>query len=163
MRFNVDNFRTFPELFKFTTLITTIFLIFSIAAPRDQPPGTTFIWISAILAIIVDCFCIMVIGFDLTSHLFPQQSYLNWQLMECIFSSLFSINFFISIWLCVNSKSFSDSPMAYSLAATFCLANFVQHTLNVIYYVRIWMQKQRKSMHVIDPETVGNPSYGVAT
>jgi len=36
---------------------------------------------------------------------------------ECIFSSLFAINFFISIWLCVNSKSFSDSRTAYSLAA----------------------------------------------
>ena len=160
MHFNVDRFRTFPELLKFTTLLTTIVLMLCLAAAHDQPAGTTFVWITTILAIVVDCICIMAIGLELEQTLFPNHSFLNWALVECIFSSLFSINFFISIWLCVNSKAFSDSRTSFSLAATFCLANFVQHTLNVLAYIRIWIAEQRKAMQVIDPQGMGNPSYG---
>ncbi|KAL7079547.1 hypothetical protein ACQ4LE_001765 [Meloidogyne hapla] len=160
MQFNLDRFKTFPELLKLTTLITTILIMISLSAARSQPPGTSFIWISSLLAIIVDCLFILTIGLELEKSLFPYKSLLNWPLVECIFSSLFSINFFISIWLCFNSKSFSDDKTPYSLTATFCLANFVQYTLNIIYHVRTWIAEQRREMQVIDPRGVGATSYG---
>nr|CAD2207886.1 unnamed protein product [Meloidogyne enterolobii] len=160
MQFNLDRFRVFPEVLKLSTLITTILIMLSLSGASNQPPGTAFIWISSVLAIIVDCLLIMTIGLELEKSLFSYQSLLNWPLVECIFSSLFAINFFISIWLCFNGKTFSDDRTSYSLAATFSLANFVQYTLNVIYHVRTWIAEQKSAMQVIDPRGVGVTSYG---
>ncbi|KAF7637947.1 MARVEL domain-containing protein [Meloidogyne graminicola] len=160
MQFNFDRFRVFPELLKLSTIVTTIFIILFLSVVKEQPPGTSFIWINCILAIIIDCLFIMTIGLELENSLFPINSLLNWPLLECIFSSLFSINFFISIWLSFNSKFFSDESTAYSLSATFCLANFIQYTLNIIYHIRNWINEQRKAMQVIDPRGIGINSYG---
>nr|CAD2170998.1 unnamed protein product [Meloidogyne enterolobii] len=93
MQFNLDRFRVFPEVLKLSTLITTILIMLSLSGASNQPPGTAFIWISSVLAIIVDCLLIMTIGLELEKSLFSYQSLLNWPLVECIFSSLFAINF----------------------------------------------------------------------
>ncbi|KAI3421018.1 hypothetical protein GPALN_014645 [Globodera pallida] len=162
MQFNPNRFTSFPELLKFTTLLTSVLVMLSLGSAAIQPPGTTFVWITAVLALIVDCLCILALGFELEGALFKPDSPLGWPLIECVFSSFFAINYFISIWLCVNSKVFAMfiSSTAYSLAATFCLVAFVQFALNVIFYARIWSTEQRRQSNEINPSQLGYTNYG---
>ncbi|KAL3068503.1 hypothetical protein niasHT_030794 [Heterodera trifolii] len=162
MQFNVNRFKAFPELLKLTTLLTSVLVMLSLGSAVYEPPGTTFVWIIAVLALITDCLSVLALGFETESALFRPDSMIGWPLIECVFSSFFAINYFISIWLCINSKVFAmlDSSMPYSLAATFSLVAFVQYVLNVLFYVRIWATDQRRQSQEINPSRHGYTNYG---
>uniref|UniRef100_A0A915DFI5 MARVEL domain-containing protein n=1 Tax=Ditylenchus dipsaci TaxID=166011 RepID=A0A915DFI5_9BILA len=150
MPFNSTRLKNLPYVLKLNTIGATILVILSVGSASYQPPGTYFVWMTSVFALITDLF--------FNKH---NSSFLSWPLVECIFSILFGITYFISAWLCIMvGSTYNEGSLAFTLAGVFCLGNFIQYTFNLFLFVRIWIADQRKAMNVIDTSSFGVSSYG---
>ncbi|ETN84665.1 hypothetical protein NECAME_06764 [Necator americanus] len=119
--------------------------------------GSSLIWFTAVLSLLVDLFIITLLLFELEKLKIPIRGVSHTSL-EGATSLALSIFHFISIWLCFNSEKFTKSGWFY-VAAFFCFVNFVIHAGNFVVYLRAWMAEQRAARST--PNGAHEfPSYG---
>jgi len=162
MPFNFSRFQYLPCIIKLTTLSTTILIILSVGSAHVQPSGTSFIWTTAMFSLIIDVTCIVILGFELEDVLLYKSStvaFFTWPLVECVLSILFSIMYFISVWLSVNGANFG-SKTAFASAGILCFVNFLEYSYNVFVYTRLWVAENRKASNIINTNSANIASYG---
>ncbi|KAK5978945.1 MARVEL domain-containing protein [Trichostrongylus colubriformis] len=155
MPLHVTRFAQFPYYFK---LITLFFTLTTLIALSGAPPlgGSSLIWFTVIIALIMDLLLIVILIFDLDRVELPIRG-LNYNSMESACSLALSIFYFISIWLCFNGEEFTENGWFY-LAALACFVNFVVYAADFVIYLRMWMADQRAAR--ADAATYEYPSYG---
>ncbi|KAH7724692.1 BTB/POZ domain-containing protein 2-like protein [Aphelenchoides avenae] len=159
MAFNASRFGSLPNSLKPITLIATLLLMMTLGMTSQQPAGTGFTWIVAVMALIVDVLFIVLLGLEIEELVVPKASLITWPLIECTSSIFFAITYFISIWLSVNgADSLAGNKAAFMLSGILCLLNSALYTFNTFLYARIWALENRRSDHTIN--TMQFASYG---
>ncbi|KAK6735521.1 hypothetical protein RB195_018625 [Necator americanus] len=134
-------FAQFPHFFKVLTVFFSLATLISLTGAPSLPGGSSLIWFTAVLSLLVDLFIITLLLFELEQLKIPIRGVSHTSL-EGATSLALSIFHFISIWLCFNSEKFTKSGWFY-VAAFFCFVNFVIHAGNFVVYLRAWMAEKR--------------------
>ncbi|CAJ0606565.1 unnamed protein product [Cylicocyclus nassatus] len=153
----VSRFTEFPYFFKVLTVFFSLATLISLTGAPLLPGGSSLIWFTVIIALLIDLAIIAILLFELERIEIPVRG-LSHSSLECFTSLMLSIFYFICIWLCVNGEEFSGSSWFY-LAAFSCFANFIIYAVDFAVYLRQWMAEQRAARS--DPSGVYDfPSYG---
>ncbi|KAI6174723.1 hypothetical protein M3Y97_01021900 [Aphelenchoides bicaudatus] len=142
MGLNFNRMLSLPNNIKLFTLIATLLVLIFVGSAVKQPAGTIFVWSTGIFALIIDIIFILTLMMELDEVMFPRRAFLSWPLIECIWSILFAITYFISIWLCASGSNYG-SYYPFMIAGIFCFANFVGYALNVCIFARLWANEQQ--------------------
>ncbi|KAK6023706.1 hypothetical protein OSTOST_10499 [Ostertagia ostertagi] len=149
----VTRLAQFPYFFKLITLFFTLTTLISLVGAPLLPGGSSLIWFTIVIALIVDVLLIGMLLFELDRVQIPIQGVS----FNSLRASWLSIFYFISIWLCFNAEEFTESGWFY-LGALACFANFVLYAADFVIYLRMWMADQRAAR--ADGATYEYPSYG---
>jgi uncharacterized integral membrane protein len=55
-----------------------------IGSAVSQPAGTTFIWITSVIALIIDLILVLFLMLELDEVIFPQRSFVSWPLIVSV-------------------------------------------------------------------------------
>ncbi|KAL6735365.1 hypothetical protein Aduo_005815 [Ancylostoma duodenale] len=153
----VSRFTQFPYFLKVLTVLFSLATMISLMGSPSSPGGSSLIWFTVVLALLVDLALIALLLFELDRIEVPIRG-VSHASVESATSLTLSIFYFISIWLCFNGEEFSGSGWFYA-AAFSCFSNFVIYGADFVIYLRTWMAEQRAARS--DPSGVYDfPSYG---
>jgi hypothetical protein len=65
----------------------------TLGAAAHQPPGTSFIWITGVLGLVVTLVAVLLAAFGLDTVLFPSRAFLNWALLVTLLNCILLIGF----------------------------------------------------------------------
>ncbi|TMS35515.1 hypothetical protein L596_002906 [Steinernema carpocapsae] len=155
---NTERFKSLPNALKLVIPGVALCLMITLGMAHYQPAGTGFIWFTGMGSLIWGLVVVVLFALDLENILLPK-SWISWPLVECFVSLVFSILYFISVWLCVYGGEYG-STTAFTTAGIFCLINFVLCAFDFLLFFRIHLSFTRLQETSIHESALNTSSYG---
>uniref|UniRef100_A0A1I8ALC3 MARVEL domain-containing protein n=2 Tax=Steinernema glaseri TaxID=37863 RepID=A0A1I8ALC3_9BILA len=153
-----ERFGSLPNVIKIITPVVTLLCMLSLGLAHYQPAGTEFIWFVALFSLIFELIIVAFFALEIEDLIVPKKL-CTWPLVECFLSLLFSILFFICMWLCVNGSEYG-STTAFSIAGFFCMTNFILYAFDFALFLRIHISLTRLYETSVHEAALNRTSYG---
>ncbi|CAJ0564642.1 unnamed protein product, partial [Mesorhabditis spiculigera] len=153
----ISQFLKLPHALKAITFLLSLCLALCLLI-APSAPGSFLVWFTVLIAFLLDLCAAAILIFELEEIVFPLCRSISFSMTESLGALLLTILHFVSMWMCYNAKTWTNS-FTWTVASGLCLLQVAAFGFDFFQYFRVWLREQREIAQNLRTEVP--PNYGM--